>query len=235
MDEYTKNNLNDTILHKLLNATSKSSAFTPENMRDETITLALGATDSTSTTSATLAVLLALHPDIQERVFQEVLTILPEKSSVLTYDLLDKLQFLSQCIDETMRLYPANTVIPRETSQSIQLKGGVIVPPGVPVLIGARQIQRNEKYWGPNADKFDPTRFEERKLEDLPAASFIPFSYGPRNCPGELNRMTMISLFILYLICLLILRNHLCKNHYKKCTFAIDSPLSHIYTVQIDG
>ena len=53
----------------------------------------LQATDTSSAASAFVAVLLALHPEHQETVFQEILTVMPDKNAELTQSDLDKLTF----------------------------------------------------------------------------------------------------------------------------------------------
>lgn len=50
--------------------------------------------------------MLAMHPEYQEKVFQEILTVMPEKNTDLTHADLDKLEFTDLCIRETLRLYP---------------------------------------------------------------------------------------------------------------------------------
>lgn len=44
----------------------------------------LQATDTSSAASAFVAVMLALHPGYQEQVFQEILTVMPDKNAELT-------------------------------------------------------------------------------------------------------------------------------------------------------
>lgn len=185
---------NFTILDKLIDATSKTS-FTNEDLKTELLILTLAATDTSALVASTVLVLLAMHSDIQERVFEEVALIMPDKSSHISSDNIEKLSFLSKCINEAMRLFPPTSVMTRETSESIQLKSGITIPSGVPLIIGVRQIHRNVKYWGSNANIFDPSRFDEDQVKGLPAACFIPFSYGPRNCPGDNCYIEYLDLF----------------------------------------
>lgn len=183
-------------MDRLFETSAKLSSFTHEDIKSETCTVAAAATDTSALTAASLVLMLGMHSDVQEQVFQEVLSIMPNKNTPLTFDDLNELTFMDQCLNETMRLFPPVTVVPRESEKPFVLKNGVVVPPGVPLAIGIRQIQRNEKYWGPNANLFDPTRFEKERIKDVPPVCFIPFSYGPRNCVGMFKINSVKSRFI---------------------------------------
>lgn len=79
------------------------------------------ATDTSSAASAFVALMLAMHPEYQEKVFQEILTVMPEKDTDLTQADLDKLEFTDLCIKETLRLYPSAPLIGRQSFKPIPL------------------------------------------------------------------------------------------------------------------
>lgn len=175
-----------SLIDRLFEVSSKMPSFSHDDVKTEVGTILCGAADSSANATSTLSLMLALHPDIQERVFREVLAIMPEKDTPLTLELLSRMTFLDHCFSESLRLFPPTPIIARESTQPILLKNGVVIPPGVAIAIALRQIQTREEDWGPTALSFDPTRFEGDKLSHLPACSYIPFSYGPRNCVGEI-------------------------------------------------
>lgn len=98
------------------------------------------------------------------------------------------------CIQETLRLFPTVPIIGRVPSKPIKLSNNVEVPANVMITFGMRQIQIQEKYYGPTANIYDPYRFLEENMKDVPAAAYIPFSYGPRNCIGEREKTVFHSL-----------------------------------------
>lgn len=57
----------------------------------------------TSSTVASTLYQLALHPDEQDRAYNEVCSILPDKDVQLDGKHLDKLKYLKACIKETLR------------------------------------------------------------------------------------------------------------------------------------
>lgn len=45
-------------------------------------------------------------------------------------------------------------------------------------------IHRDEAYY-PNAEKFDPERFNETNKSNVNPGAYLPFGVGPRNCIGS--------------------------------------------------
>lgn len=222
------NSKGDSFMDRLFETSAKLPSFTYEDIKGETMTVAGAATDTSALTAASLVLMLGMHSDVQERVFKEVLSIMPEKTSPLIFDNLNELTYMDQCLNETMRLFPPVTVIPRESEKPFVLKNGIVVPPRIPLAIGVRQIHRNEKYWGPNANLFDPTRFEKERMKDLPPTCFIPFSYGPRNCAGIYLRNIYLYLNSKPNVFFLSFqRYNLCKSCNEMCCGKFSSAFSH--------
>jgi len=57
------------------------------------------------------------------------------------------------------------------------------IPKGTGVGVSLHEMHMNPKYF-PDPLKFDPERFNDQNVKDIPAGAFIPFSTGPRNCIG---------------------------------------------------
>lgn len=129
-----------------------------------------------------------MHPEHQEKVFQEILTVMPEKDTDLTKADLDKLEFTELCIKETLRLYPIVPFIFRAATKPIALTNGVIIPPSIPIWLGIRQIQTQKKYYGPTANIYNPYRFLDEEVKELSPCAYVPFSFGARNCVGPFSQ-----------------------------------------------
>lgn len=65
--------------------------------------------------------LLGLHPEIQEKVYQEVVEVLQENNTPKNLTELNQLKYLECVIKEALRLYPSVPFISRLLSQDIQL------------------------------------------------------------------------------------------------------------------
>lgn len=129
--------------------------------------------------------MLALHPEYQEKVFQEILTVMPNKKAELTQTDLDKLEFTELCIRESFRLFPTVPLIGRVASKPIRLSNNIEIPVGVPIMLGLRQIHIREEYYGSTAKIYNPYRFMNENVNNLPGGAYVPFSYGARNCIGK--------------------------------------------------
>lgn len=140
--------------------------------------------DTTAVTVAFTVLMLAMHPDYQDRCYQEIKRILPDPSVDLTSEHLLDLEYTEQCIKETLRLYPTVPMIGRCTEKSIKLKD-VTVDAGQSIMVAIRQVMRKKKYWGADANDFNPDHCSVTNLAKVPTFAYIPFSEGPRICVGK--------------------------------------------------
>lgn len=157
-----------------------------------------------------VTIMLALHPTCQEKVYQEIVTVMPDTKMDLTQNDLNELVFTDLCIRETLRLFPTVPFIARISSKPMTLTNGIVVPPDTPFVVGLRQISRREEYFGPTAHQFDPNRFSDESVKKLPATATIPFSYGPRNCIGIHLAQIGLKLYVAHLV-----RNYHITTSYK--------------------
>ncbi|GBN87420.1 Cytochrome P450 3A21, partial [Araneus ventricosus] len=66
----------------------------------------IGGYEGVSSALAFAAYLLALHPDIQEKVHEELVEAVKQSNGELTYETLQSVKYLDNVISETLRLYP---------------------------------------------------------------------------------------------------------------------------------
>lgn len=140
--------------------------------------------------------LLALHPEVQEDLYQECRTVFGDKDKP-DYDDFIKLKYGQAVMFETLRKHPIVPVIPKWAPNATTLDNGKIhVPAGTGITLHVPGLHYNEKYWGSDADKFRPSRF----LGDYNKDAFIPFSDGARSCIGK--RFAQIE--IVSVLCILV-------------------------------
>jgi cytochrome P450 len=144
----------------------------------------LGGSDTTANSLAFLLYWLAKKPEIQKKILEEFDQVLG-KEGILTYENQSKLTYLDQVINETARLSPASTVIPRRALEADKL-GDYEVPAGTSILINLHANNLNPLYWN-NPMEFDPDRFSVDNLKKNPNAKnvYFPFGYGAKGCPGQ--------------------------------------------------
>ncbi|KAJ5746492.1 hypothetical protein N7520_011674 [Penicillium odoratum] len=174
------------------------------------------AHESTGATIRFALVLLALHQDIQEWMYQAICDAVKEISTnpnEWDYTTVYPKLVAPLCVMlETMRMYPPAPVILRTASQDaepLQHEGGtVVLPPGSHVCFNITSLHYTTEYWGPEASRFDPSRWDRKNRnsflaqnEDQPGnvaagleyptihkpirGSYIPFSDGLRACLGK--------------------------------------------------
>ncbi|GIX83594.1 cytochrome P450 9e2 [Caerostris extrusa] len=102
--------------------------------------------------------MMALHPDKQERVHQELVEALEKTNGELTYEALQSLKYMDSFISETFRILPAAVKIERECAQDYALgETGITIPKGMLLSIPVYCIHRDPE-WFPDPEKFDPER-----------------------------------------------------------------------------
>lgn len=93
-----------------------------------------------------------------------------------------KLMQLNMVINESLRLYPPASVLPRMAFEDIKL-GDLLIPKGLSIWIPVLAIHHSEDIWGKDVNEFNPNRFASRSFSQ--ARHFMPFAAGPRNCVGQ--------------------------------------------------
>nr|XP_009934798.1 PREDICTED: cytochrome P450 3A9-like [Opisthocomus hoazin] len=147
--------------------------------------------EPTSNLLGYLAYELAVHPDVQQKLLEEIDTILPNKAP-LTYEAVMQLDYLDMAVSETLRLFPLGGRLERACKKDVQING-VTIPKGTVVMIPPYSLHRNPEYW-PNPEEFRPERFSKENKEAINPYVYLPFGAGPRNCIGM--RFALLSLKI---------------------------------------
>ena len=112
----------------------------------------------------------------------------------LTYDLLNKLEYTTMVIKESMRLYPPAWVTVREAAKD-DIIDGYLVKHLDKVVVSPYAIQRSEKYWV-NPENFDPERFNSTNIKNIPRFAYFPFGGGARLCIGNNFAMMEMQLVV---------------------------------------
>ncbi|XP_067009302.2 probable cytochrome P450 6a14 [Anabrus simplex] len=139
----------------------------------------------TSSTAISFALYeLAVNPDIQARLREEVDNTLEECDGKITYEAIQNMEYLDRVLSETLRKYPPIPNLARQSFKSYNIPGtSVILEKGTSVMIPTFAIHRDPKYY-PDPERFDPDRFTTENKAKRPNFSYLPFGEGPRNCIG---------------------------------------------------
>ncbi|KAL4890080.1 hypothetical protein BDV59DRAFT_195203 [Aspergillus ambiguus] len=143
--------------------------------------------ETTATTLRFAIVLLAMHQDIQDRLYSEIQDVADGESADLAewdYERIFPKLVTPLCIMlETLRLYPAVSSLPKWTGDSdasISYRNQTYrIPHATHMSLDANALHYDELYWGPNASEFDPSRWDRRN-----ANSFLANNDGLEGLTG---------------------------------------------------
>ncbi|XP_033107045.1 cytochrome P450 3A24-like [Anneissia japonica] len=161
--------------------TSKKVPMTSEEVMSQSITFIIAGYDTSSTLLSTVCYLLALNPEIQDKLIEEVDAI-TEGTENLEYDIISKMVYLDQIIQEALRMYPPAPTTDRLCSKT-WTNGKLTIDKGTVVMIPIYSLHHNPDLW-PEPEKFNPDRFTKEEKEKRHPMAWIPFGHGPRNCIG---------------------------------------------------
>lgn len=100
-------------------------------------------------------------------------------------------------INETLRLYPPASLLPRMAFEDIKL-GDLHIPKGLSLWIPVLAIHHDEEIWGRDAHEFKPERFAGKSFSIN--RYFLPFASGPRNCVGQTYAMMEAKIVLAMLL-----------------------------------
>ncbi|HXG68619.1 MAG TPA: cytochrome P450 [Blastocatellia bacterium] len=170
------------LLSMLLHAQDEDgSRMTDRQLRDEAMTLFLAGHETTALALSWTWYLLSLHPDVEERLAEELRAALGGRRPGM--EDLPNLPFADKIIKEAMRLFPPAWSIGREALQDCEI-GGYHVPAGTQVYMMQWTMHRDPRYFD-NPEAFDPDRWTDEFIRQLPKYAYFPFGGGPRLCIGN--------------------------------------------------
>ncbi|XP_066380442.1 cytochrome P450 714C3-like isoform X4 [Miscanthus floridulus] len=192
----------DNLLHAIVDGANQCPSYSsaPEDfIVDNCKNIYFAGHETTAVTATWCLMLLAAHPDWQERARAESLEVCCGQT-VLDIDVLRQLKILTMVIQETLRLYPPASLIMREALTDIRL-GGVDVPHGTIIQVAISMLHLDLEAWGPDANEFRPDRFANGAAAACkPAHMYMPFGYGPRLCTGQNLAMAELKVLLARLL-----------------------------------
>uniref|UniRef100_A0A2K6KKT2 unspecific monooxygenase n=1 Tax=Rhinopithecus bieti TaxID=61621 RepID=A0A2K6KKT2_RHIBE len=174
--------------------TKSHKALSDLELVAQSIIIIFAAYDTTSTTLPFIMYELATHPDVQQKLQEEIDAVLPNKAPV-TYDALVQMEYLDIVVNETLRLFPVVSRVTRVCKKDIEING-VFIPKGLAVMVPIYALHHDPKYWT-EPEKFCPERFSKKNKDSIDPYRYIPFGAGPRNCIGMRFALTNIKLAVI--------------------------------------
>ncbi|KAL3619007.1 hypothetical protein CASFOL_037235 [Castilleja foliolosa] len=171
---------NDLLGMLLTEMQKKRSSLNMQLIMDECKTFFFAGHETTALLLTWTMMLLATNPTWQEKVRAEVKLVCKDSDPAVEH--LSKLTLLNMVINESLRLYPPASLLPRMAFEDFKL-GGLNIPKGLSIWIPVLAIHHSEDIWGKDVNEFNPQRFASKSSG--PGRNFMPFAAGPRNCVGQ--------------------------------------------------
>jgi len=153
-----------------------------QELRDEMRGFILAGHETTSTWIYWCSYILCKYPDVQQKVYEDIVTHAPSSSTVITLQMTNQMSYLGAFMKEILRLYPPVGMTLRDSTQE-EIFNGIKIPAGTRIAIPIYLIHRDAKYWSRPED-FIPERWLKDESPANNKHAFLPFSTGPRNCVG---------------------------------------------------
>lgn len=110
-------------------------------VKEQLETVLIAGSDTSALTVSFTVLMLAMHPEIQNRLFEELRTVYDEQDERTSNDQLQKLPFLDCCLKESMRLFPVASLIGRTASTDITVSNCTI-PKGAIIALAILTLHR---------------------------------------------------------------------------------------------
>jgi beta-ring hydroxylase len=183
-DEFVEEYMNKedpSILHFLI---ASGDDVTSKQLRDDLMTLLIAGHETTAAVLTWTTFLLAKHPEVKQKVFDEVDRVCGDRLPTVAD--MRELKYTSRVINESMRLYPQPPVLIRRAIEPVKL-GGYDIAEGTDFFISVWNLHRNPRLWD-KPEEFIPERFPiDSKSPDEYTQDFayLPFGGGQRKCIGD--------------------------------------------------
>ncbi|XP_064926731.1 cytochrome P450 27C1 isoform X6 [Columba livia] len=175
-----------------------SKELTLEEIYANMTEMLLAGVDTTSFTLSWATYLLAKHPEVQQRVYEEIASKLGKEKVPVARDV-RKLPLIRAVLKETLRLYPVLPGNGRVTQKDL-IVGGYLIPKGTQLALCHYTTSYSEENFS-MANEFRPERWLRKdNLDRVDNFGSIPFGYGIRSCIGRRVAELEIHLALIQLL-----------------------------------
>lgn len=129
---------------------------------------------------------MAVHPEIQQRLFDEVMAIDEQlEGKPATYETIQGFKYMDMIVNETLRKWPPIPGTDRQVTKpyTIQISGNrqIHLETNDVVWLPVLALHMDPQYWS-EPERFDPERFNDENKKNIRPGTFTPFGTGQRAC-----------------------------------------------------
>ena len=168
------------------------AGFDLDEMVDQVAIFFLAGHETSAAALSWALYLLASDQDWQDKVAKEAAGLTQDFSTVA------KLRVTRDVFREALRLYPPVPMMVRETACPEHFRDRD-VKKGAQVVLSPWHLHRHTRLWD-NPDGFDPARWSTENGQACARDAYMPFSSGPRVCPGAgfamIEGVTLLAMLV---------------------------------------
>ncbi|CAH2269487.1 jg27298 [Pararge aegeria aegeria] len=180
--------------------------------------------DTISTAMAFALHELAVNPDIQDRLFEEIKEYNEKHNGKLSFTAIQNMTYMDMVVSEVLRLWPPAMALDRICVKDYNMgkpnskaTKDYIIRKGELVSIPSWCFHHDPEFF-PNPQKFEPERFSDENKHLINPMAYMPFGLGPRNCIENVSANALGR--VAYTGCSAILPSDLLQIHRRwRCAF----------------
>ncbi|KAM0431423.1 hypothetical protein ACHAPT_005400 [Fusarium lateritium] len=196
-DDQSGSALSDDLLTRMIEASlDEDRRLLKQELIDITMQVIAAGHETTASALTWITYALATHPDVQNRLREELSEIEVTNSAAKA---IDDLPYLNNVIREALRVYSPTLMAPWEAGEDLVI-AGVEIPKGTMVQTVPAMVQLNPKIWGDDAEVFTPDRWDALKGDASSPFAVELFLNGPRMCPGKALALLEIKVLLVAMI-----------------------------------
>nr|QEL53083.1 cytochrome P450 CYP9A101 [Mythimna separata] len=149
---------------------------------------------------------LAVNPDVQERLVQEIREHDAKNGGLFDFNSIQNMTYLDMVVSEVLRLWPPAIASDRVCNRDYNLgkpnetaEKDFILRKGAAIMIPTFAIHRDPEFF-PEPEKFNPDRFSEENKHKINVLAYMPFGLGPRNCIGSRFALCELKVMVYQLL-----------------------------------
>ncbi|MEO1139445.1 MAG: cytochrome P450 [Pseudomonadota bacterium] len=171
----------DDLATKIMTTTDPETGdrFDTGEMVDQVAIFFLAGHETSASALAWALYLLAMYPDWQDRLAEEVRQV---PGHELGFSDMGRLRLSRDVFRETLRLYPPVPMMVREAACPEHFRNRDVAS-GSQIVLSPWHQHRHERLWD-RPDEFDPDRFGTENGKQCLREAYMPFSAGQRVCTG---------------------------------------------------
>ncbi|PZC78319.1 hypothetical protein B5X24_HaOG200044 [Helicoverpa armigera] len=173
---------------------SQNGELTDKEIREETDTIVVTGSETTSNQLTFTMLLLGAHPEVQEKLYQEIIDVLGKDRDVEKEDL-NKLVYANAVLTECLRYLPTVPCLFRTVEKDVKLKNYTMRAGS---YCHTFPLTYDDSNWGPESDKFKPERWLNGDVK--PNQEFAAFGLGRRSCIGKGYAMTVMKVVLVHFV-----------------------------------